>query len=143
MGNENKSEPLKRVKGKKCSVQVGKTGRAARYNNKKVLGITVIAMEGFAMRLTALRMERGISAREMSLSLGMTANYINGIESGDSFPSMAMFFEICEYLKVSPKEFFAYTELKPVQSEELKRHVDRLDAEELALVLQLVKKIEK
>ena len=75
MGKDNRSEPLKRVKDKKSSVQVGKTGRAARYNNKKVLGITVIAMEGFAMRLTALRMERGISAREMSLSLGMTANY--------------------------------------------------------------------
>ena len=45
---------------------------------------SVKAMEGFVKRLVALRMARGISAREMSLSLGMTANYINSIESGEN-----------------------------------------------------------
>lgn len=128
------------VKDEKCSVQMGSPKRAARYNNKDMQGVTVWAMEGFSKRLTALRMERGISAREMSLSLGMTANYINSIESGENFPSMAMFFEICEYFRITPREFFEYTEIKLEQREELKRHIDKLGTEELSLVLKIVRR---
>lgn len=35
----------------------------------------------FAKRLAELRLLKGISARDMSLSLGQSANYINAIES--------------------------------------------------------------
>ena len=35
----------------------------------------------FAERLTELRMERGVSARDMSLSLGQSESYINKIEN--------------------------------------------------------------
>ena len=64
----------------------------------------------FASRLTELRMKRNVSAREMSISMGRGAGYINSIESGQILPSMVMMFEICDYLKVSPKEFFEFTE---------------------------------
>ena len=57
-----------------------------------------------------MRMKRNVSAREMSISLGRGAGYINSIESGHVLPSMVMLFEICDYLKVSPKEFFEFTE---------------------------------
>lgn len=140
---DNNDKHRKWVKGSKCSVQAGKTDRAARYNNTSMQDTTVMAMEGFAKRLAALRMAKGISAREMSLSLGMTANYINSIESGENFPSMAMFFEICEYFRITPRDFFAYTDYKPGQDEELKRQIDRLEPEDLSLVLNLVKRIKK
>ena len=42
----------------------------------------------------------------MSLSLGQNVNYINYIENGRNFPSMQGFFLICDYLKISPAEFF-------------------------------------
>jgi transcriptional regulator with XRE-family HTH domain len=61
-------------------------------------------------RLSELRMMRKVSAREMSISLGHGAGYINSIENGSSWPSLEMVFEICDYLKVSPKEFFDFTE---------------------------------
>ena len=51
-----------------------------------------------------------MSAREMSISLGRGAGYINSIEGGHVLPSMVMLFEICDYLRVSPKEFFEFTE---------------------------------
>lgn len=142
MNMKTEDKPSEWVKDSKCSVQVGKSKRPARYNNTDMREITICAMDGFAKRLTALRMARGISAREMSLSIGMTANYINSIESGENYPSMAMFFEICDYLKLSPKEFFGYTELKTEQREELKRHIDRLDSDKVELILKLVKLIE-
>ena len=62
--------------------------------------------EIFARRLTQLRMQKGVSARDMSLSLGQNHGYINSIESGKTFPTMTNFFYICEYLHITPKEFF-------------------------------------
>ena len=43
--------------------------------------------EDFAKRLSALRQEKGASARDMSLSLGQNAGYINNIENGHNLPS--------------------------------------------------------
>ncbi|MDE6034625.1 MAG: helix-turn-helix domain-containing protein [Ruminococcus sp.] len=62
--------------------------------------------EQFPIRLAKLRMEKGVSARDMSLSIGQNAGYINNIENGKALPSMAGFFFICDYLNITPQEFF-------------------------------------
>ena len=51
-------------------------------------------------RLAKLRTQKGVSARDMSLSLGQANNYINNIENKKSLPAMQSFFYICEYLGV-------------------------------------------
>lgn len=60
----------------------------------------------FAERLTQLRTTKGVSARDMSLSLGQNPGYINNIESGKALPSMSVFFYICDYFQISPRDFF-------------------------------------
>lgn len=62
--------------------------------------------ESFGLRLAKLREELGISARQMSLELGQNESYINRIENGKIYPSLQVFFYICDYLHVTPKEFF-------------------------------------
>ena len=62
--------------------------------------------EQFCERLTQLRLKKGVSARDMSLSLGQSESYINRIESKKMLPSMSVFFYICDYLGITPKEFF-------------------------------------
>ena len=57
-------------------------------------------------RLAKLRIQKGVSARDMSLSLGQANNYINTIENKKSLPSMQSFFYICDFLGVTPQEFF-------------------------------------
>lgn len=57
-------------------------------------------------RLAKLRLQKGVSARDMSLSLGQANDYINNIEDKKSLPAMQSFFYICEYLGVTPQEFF-------------------------------------
>lgn len=52
----------------------------------------------FSRRLVELRMDKGVSARDMSLSIGQSPGYINNIENGINFPSMTAFFYICDYL---------------------------------------------
>lgn len=64
-------------------------------------------IEDFANRLSSLRIEQGISARDMSLSLGQSASYINRIENQKMLPSMTVFFYICEFLGITPAEFFS------------------------------------
>ncbi|MCD8022949.1 MAG: helix-turn-helix domain-containing protein [Lachnospiraceae bacterium] len=63
--------------------------------------------EQFCKRLTELRQERNVSARDMSLSLGQSESYINRVESHRMLPSMTVFFYICEYFNISPGDFFA------------------------------------
>ena len=62
--------------------------------------------EFFSKRLTELRLEKGVSARDMSLSLGQSESYINRIENQKMLPSMTVFFYICEYFEISPHDFF-------------------------------------
>ena len=64
--------------------------------------------EGFIRdRITELRMQRNISEYRMSLELGHSKGYIQSISSGRSMPSMAEFLAICDFLHVTPSEFFA------------------------------------
>ncbi len=57
-------------------------------------------------RLTALRMEKGVSEAEMSRSLGHVKGYIQDITSGRRMMPMKEFLNICDYLGITPKEFF-------------------------------------
>ena len=41
----------------------------------------------FSSRLVKLREEKGVSARDMILSMGQNPGYINTIENGKSMPS--------------------------------------------------------
>lgn len=57
-------------------------------------------------RITELRKARGISEYRMSLDLGHSKSYIQSISSGKALPSFNEFFSICDYLKVTPMQFF-------------------------------------
>ena len=73
----------------------------------------------FAARLGQLRENRGVSARDMSLSIGQNPCYINNIENGKALPSMASFFFICDYLGITPKEFFDTDSKQPLKMKKL------------------------
>lgn len=74
--------------------------------------------EFFAERLNFLREERHVSAREMSLAIGQNESYINRIENHLAFPSMQVFFYICEYLDITPEEFFHSGNVNPIKVKE-------------------------
>ena len=67
---------------------------------------SIIDEKTFGLRLAQLRQIKNVSAREMSLAIGQNKNYINSIELGKSFPSMASFLYICDYMNITPKDFF-------------------------------------
>ena len=103
----------------------------------------VVEQIEFSQRLSQLRMDKGVSARDMSLSIGQSAGYINNVENGVCFPSMAVFFYICDYLGVTPSEFFDTQSQVPVKERELREAVKGLNSEHLEHLIALAKALKK
>ncbi len=57
-------------------------------------------------RISELRTKKGVSEYKMSLDLGHSRSYMHSISSGKALPSFSEFLYICEYLGVTPREFF-------------------------------------
>lgn len=57
-------------------------------------------------RIYQLRINKDLSARELSLLLGMSPGYINKIENRKTMPSLQSLFLICMFFDITPKEFF-------------------------------------
>lgn len=90
--------------------------------------------EDFAKRLAALRTKKKASARDMSLSLGQSPGYINNIENGHNMPSMAVFFYICDYLGVTPAEFFEVENSDPATLSPIFEQIKKLKPEQVEVL---------
>lgn len=97
--------------------------------------------EFFAERLTALRQQKNVSAREMSLAIGQNDSYINRIENGKSLPSMQGFFYICEYLKISPQEFWDPLNEAPKKISEISETLKKFNPEQLDAFLNFINQV--
>lgn len=97
----------------------------------------------FPLRLAQLRSKKGVSARDMSLSIGQNHAYINNIESGKALPSMAIFFYICEYLNITPAEFFDLDSKNPEKLQSLIEDLKKLNDKQLESIAEIVKGLAK
>lgn len=95
----------------------------------------------FSLQLAQLRIQKGISARDMSLSIGQNPGYINNIETGKSMPSLAGFFYICEYLGITPNEFFDLGNQYPQKLNSIANNLKNLNNHQLELVNALVEEL--
>lgn len=94
--------------------------------------------EKFANRLSQLRLKKGVSARDMSLSIGQNPGYINNIETGKALPSMSNFFYICEYLEITPKDFFNYESSQPKELDILCNNLNKLTESQFKNIYEIV-----
>lgn len=97
----------------------------------------------FALRLAQLRTKKNVSAREMSLSIGQNQGYINHIESGQGTPSLSGIIYICEYLGVTPSEFFDFGTENPAKLHSINELLKELDDEQLDIIENLIKNLIK
>lgn len=97
--------------------------------------------EWFRKRLTELRLEKGVSARDMSLSLGQSPSYINKIENNRTMPSMTGFFYICDYFGISPGTFFNAEVTAPQKTKELMEEAGKLSPQQVEHILQIIQDI--
>lgn len=90
-------------------------------------------------RVAQLRSKAGVSARDMSLSLGQNESYVNRIENKKALPSLQGLFYICDYFKITPQEFFDEGNAYPQELTALIANLKKLDAEKLAHISGIVK----
>ena len=97
----------------------------------------------FFKRLINLRAQKNVSAKELSLSIGMQKGYISKIESGAALPTVRVFFYICEQLDVTPKEFFDDGTQDPARLREIIHDLQGLSPSQLEHVAAIVKGLKR
>lgn len=99
--------------------------------------------KNFSNSLIELRIRKGVSARDMSLSIGQNPSYINNIETGKALPSMTNFFYICDYLEISPADFFEFDYARPVELARLGDDLSKLTESQFQNIKEIVSDLAK
>ena len=93
----------------------------------------------FSLRFATLRSKKGVSARDMSLTMGQNPGYINNIELGKSMPSLTGIFYICDYLNITPSELFDEEVENPEKLKGIIKDLRKLNDKQLDTISALVK----
>lgn len=107
------------------------------------MGVFTIYEDFVAERISQLRNQKKVSAREMSLAIGQNVNYINRIENKLNLPSLQGLFYICEYFKITPQEFFCTNTPNPIKNQETISLLNSLTDEDSTLVLSIARALQK
>lgn len=99
--------------------------------------------EFIRQRITELRMKKGVSEYQMSLDMGHSKNYVQGISSGRSKPSIEEFLYICEYLGVSPRDFFDDENAQPILIQKALDGMRMLSDKDLLTLLSLIERLKE
>lgn len=94
-------------------------------------------------RITQLRMQKSVSEYKMGYDLGHSRSYIYNISSGKSLPPMAEFLEICNYLGVTPSDFFNDSNENPILVQSAIEEIKKLDDDDLMLVIGNLRRLNK
>lgn len=89
-------------------------------------------------RITELRIEKGVSEYQMSLDLGHSRSYMQNISSGRSKPSIEEFLYICDYLGVTPGDFFDEKNQEPILIRKALSGMYSLSDKELDTLIRLI-----
>jgi transcriptional regulator with XRE-family HTH domain len=92
-----------------------------------------------AERVIQLRLEKGVSANDMSISIGQNRNYINRIENRRHIPSIHGLYYICEYFRISLAEFFSEEAPQSMLISETIGLIKELDAKNVAFINYIIK----
>ena len=77
----------------------------------------------------------------MSLDLGHSKSYIQSISSGRAMPSMGEFLYICEYLGITPQQFFSEDIENPILLDKAIGAIKRLDEKDLIRITDLAERL--
>lgn len=92
-------------------------------------------------RISILRTKKKVSEYRMSTDLGHSNSYVHSISSGKALPSMSEFLYICEYLGVTPKEFFDEQLEEPQLIERLFALTRCMSEDDLNLLIRIAERI--
>lgn len=94
-------------------------------------------------RITQLRLKKGVSEYQMSYDLGHSRGYIYNISSGKALPPMKEFFSICDYLEVTPQQFFDESAQNPELIQKALEGMRQLDEDDMLMLLGIINRMLK
>ena len=94
-------------------------------------------------RITQLRLQKGVSEYQMSYDLGHSRGYIYNISSGKALPPLKEFFAICDYLEITPQQFFDDTDQNPELVQKALTGMKQLDEDDMLLLLGIINRLLK
>lgn len=94
-------------------------------------------------RITQLRLQKNVSEYKMSLALGHSKGYIQSISSGRTMPSIGEFLAICEYLEVTPQQFFDEGKKNPALVQKIVDSVSKLNEKDQKMILDFSERLNK
>lgn len=94
-----------------------------------------------AERITELRIARKVSEYQMSLELGQSKGYIQGITSGRRVPSIKQLFNIADYFHITLSEFFDDGKHESPAFIKAVEAMRRLDDSDIELIMGFIQRI--
>jgi len=94
-------------------------------------------------RINYIRTTNKISARNLSLELGMSSEYVNQLEGGRLTPSIDFIINFCDYFKISLSEFFDEGKKYPLEYKGLIENLNKLSKEELEVISKFAEIVAK
>jgi len=92
-------------------------------------------------RITTLRLKKNVSEYRMSLELGQSKSYIQGITSGKAMSSKKQFLSPCDYFGITPAEFFDDEADDPETIHKMTALVKQLPKEDIQRIIDLMERI--
>ena len=92
-------------------------------------------------RISELRIKKGVSEYKMSLDLGHSKSYIQSISSGKALPSFSEFLYICDYLSITPRDFFDTDITEPQLVNRLTELTKDLESEDLLVLISVAERL--
>lgn len=92
-------------------------------------------------QLTELRIKKGVSEYKMSTDLGHSKSYIQSISSGRALPSLSEFIFMCEYLGITPRDFFDEENTEPILVRQLCNTVRKMPDKDLLALLNIAERL--
>ncbi len=94
-------------------------------------------------RITQLRIAKGVSEYQMGYDLGHSRSYMYNISSGKSLPPIPEFLEICNYLGVTPSQFFDDTTENPALLQTAIEELKKLSDDDMILTIGNIRRLAK
>ena len=100
-------------------------------------------LEFIRERISVLRTKKNVSEYKMSKELGHSKSYMQSISSGRAAPSLNEFLYICEYLGVTPKEFFDDGIKEPQLVQKLYNLTRNMSETDLTILISTAERLNK
>ena len=94
-------------------------------------------------KIRSLRETNNVTARDLSLSLGLGHAYISQVESGGHLPSLEVLEYICDYFQITLSEFFDMGNMNPDIVNKIINELKYLDKQTLESVYDIANKLNK